>query len=560
MLVAGAATLLLELEVSALRVGWCMQRRCFATSHRRVVMKSVELNSNEEELVSVLVKAGSRRGTTVRIVGGWVRDKALGIETKDVDVALDKCTGAAFAKAVAKVLRERGESWSSYGVIGANPQQSKHLETATMTVCGVEMDMVNLRSETYGENSRLPTTMAFGTPEEDASRRDFTVNALFYNTKTRDIEDFTGSGWDDLCAGILKTPLDPSVTLLDDPLRALRAVRFASKYDFSLDEKLRDACAAPEVHDAILLKVSRERVGIEVTKALASGAVRAATELRDLGLARLALYCDPPRAAEGFARGINASRIPIETIYSPPSLLQDEDEQKRCWDLAVRSLKSFAATDNDEDDHLCQIALLMSPLSDCLVSPPAPKAGAKEPLPTALCRDSLKLSNFNTKGVQGILNASKACRDVADRFEKGENIRCEAGNMLFELKDKWRAAFAVASARDVAEIDAAWSGDDLVDRDAIAGTADKYANVIKEISDDLDNVWTTLKPFFDGNELVKRLDAPKGPVLGELILIQRDFQLENPQADADACMAYLKDYVETNGFPTKKRKRHKYFR
>ena len=72
---------------------------------------------------------------------------------------------------------------SSIGVIEANPDQSKHLETATMRIFGSEIDFVNLRSEKYTEGSRIPT-MEFGSAMEDAMRRDFTINSLFYNTET----------------------------------------------------------------------------------------------------------------------------------------------------------------------------------------------------------------------------------------------------------------------------------------------------------------------------------------------------------------------------------------
>ena len=201
----------------------------------------VELTSDEQDLVQVLVAAAAAQQTTVRICGGWVRDKALGRVTKDVDVALDNCSGATFAERVVEALAKgleggdgRGAALaasSTVGLIAANPEQSKHLETATMRICGVEVDFVNLRSESYADagDSRIPT-MAFGTPQEDAARRDFTLNALFFNVHTRRIEDFTGRGWEDLRAGLLRTPLEPRVTLLDDPLRALRGVRFASRY------------------------------------------------------------------------------------------------------------------------------------------------------------------------------------------------------------------------------------------------------------------------------------------------------------------------------------------
>ena len=70
-------------------------------------------------------------------------------------------------------------------VIMSNPEQSKHLETARMTVDGLELDLVNLRSETYTD-SRIPE-MTFGTPQQDAERRDFTINSLFYNLNTSQV-------------------------------------------------------------------------------------------------------------------------------------------------------------------------------------------------------------------------------------------------------------------------------------------------------------------------------------------------------------------------------------
>ncbi|EGB07805.1 hypothetical protein AURANDRAFT_27394, partial [Aureococcus anophagefferens] len=223
----------------------------------------VELTKEEAELVEVLCAAAAPTGTTVRICGGWVRDKALGRVTKDVDVALDNVSGAAFAARVSEALAARGgDRGSNIGVIAANPEQSKHLETATMRLCGIEVDFVNLRSESYADagDTRIPT-MTFGTPEQDALRRDFTLNALFFNVHSRAIEDYTKRGWDDLRTGIMRTPLEPRVTLLDDPLRALRGVRFASRYCFALEQGFVGACLLPEVRAALLAKVSRERVG-----------------------------------------------------------------------------------------------------------------------------------------------------------------------------------------------------------------------------------------------------------------------------------------------------------
>jgi tRNA nucleotidyltransferase (CCA-adding enzyme) len=108
--------------------------------------------------------------------------------------------------------------------IPANPEQSKHLETATMQLHGLSLDLVNLRSETYSSASRIPQ-IEFGTPLQDAERRDFTINALFYNLHTREIEDFTEHGLQDLRDGIIRTPLAPLVTFLDGVLKTIQITK-----------------------------------------------------------------------------------------------------------------------------------------------------------------------------------------------------------------------------------------------------------------------------------------------------------------------------------------------
>jgi tRNA nucleotidyltransferase/poly(A) polymerase len=80
--------------------------------------------------------------------------------------------------------------------------------------------------------------MTFGTAEEDSLRRDLTINALFYNINTGEVEDFTNKGLEDLKAGIIRTPLGPEQTFKDDPLRILRVFRFAARYEFSCDPEM----------------------------------------------------------------------------------------------------------------------------------------------------------------------------------------------------------------------------------------------------------------------------------------------------------------------------------
>lgn len=241
---------------------------------------------------------------TLRFAGGWVRDKLLGSTSDDIDVAIDNMTGYDFGHAM-KAFVSSPEGKSSYisteqgkkiignlALIPANPEKSKHLATAVVTLYGLSVDFVNLRKETYAENSRTPD-MEFGTAEEDALRRDSTVNALFYNIHTSEVEDFTGRGFADLERKIIKTPLLPLQTFRDDPLRVLRHIRFASRLGFSIASEDKQAMKDPSIRDefrlrinrtatqstagkvkgharksATELKISRERVGIEISKML----------------------------------------------------------------------------------------------------------------------------------------------------------------------------------------------------------------------------------------------------------------------------------------------------
>ncbi|KAF8058874.1 ILL5 [Scenedesmus sp. PABB004] len=188
------------------------------------VRDTIALTPEERALFDTLLAAArfAGGGTVLRAAGGWVRDKLLGRESKDIDIALDNMLGKDFADKVNEYLAAQGRETRSAAVIHSNPDQSKHLETARMRVDGLWVDLVNLRSESYADGSRIPT-MEFGTPLQDAMRRDFTINSLFYNLNAGAVEDLTGTGLDDLRAGRLRTPLPPHETFMDDPLRVLRA-------------------------------------------------------------------------------------------------------------------------------------------------------------------------------------------------------------------------------------------------------------------------------------------------------------------------------------------------
>jgi len=297
-----------------------------SSSHSEERLKSspphgpqVNLTPEEKELFDLLARVVDEGNipTTLRVAGGWVRDKLLATEEfnghscvsselerltskqqskgrkgsgtfgsqtnsvnglmddqisqpVDIDIALDDMLGREFADHLNEWLSTHGRKTVSVGVVLKNPEKSKHLETATMKVNQFWIDFVNLRAEEYAGDSRIPDLMRIGTAEEDSFRRDLTINSLFYNINTGCVEDFTGRGLEDLKKRVVATPLPPLTTLLDDPLRVLRSVRFAARLRFSMDEKLREAARDERVREALAMKVSRERVGGEVDLMLRS--------------------------------------------------------------------------------------------------------------------------------------------------------------------------------------------------------------------------------------------------------------------------------------------------
>jgi tRNA nucleotidyltransferase/poly(A) polymerase len=142
----------------------------------------------------------------------------------DIDIALDDMLGSQFADRLNSWLKRHGQRQHHVAIISRNPEKSKHLETATMRIGEIWIDFVNLRTESYTDESRIPQ-MGIGTPQEDAYRRDLTINSLFYNIRTGLVEDYSGLGLDDIRGGVIRTPLQALTTLLDDPLRVLRAIR-----------------------------------------------------------------------------------------------------------------------------------------------------------------------------------------------------------------------------------------------------------------------------------------------------------------------------------------------
>ncbi|WP_462317000.1 CCA tRNA nucleotidyltransferase [Marinilabilia sp.] len=189
------------------------------------------------------------------VIGGFVRDLYLDRPTTDIDVVVVG-SGIALAEAVA---RELG---------GLKVSVFKNFGTAMFKYRGMDIEFVGARRESYQRNSRKPI-VEDGTLEDDQNRRDFTINALALSLNEKTFGHLVDpfDGIKDLEAGIIRTPLDPMVTFSDDPLRMLRAIRFATQLNFRIEENTYEGIVAQK--DRLKI-ISMERVAEELNKMMMS--------------------------------------------------------------------------------------------------------------------------------------------------------------------------------------------------------------------------------------------------------------------------------------------------
>ena len=195
-------------------------------------------------------------GLECYVVGGWVRDLFLHRPSNDIDVVVVG-SGISLAEAVAKKLGK-----------GAHLSVFKTYGTAQVKKRDIELEFVGARRESYQHNSRNPI-VEDGTLQEDQERRDFTINAMaICLNKDRYgelLDPFDGIGDMERC--IIRTPLDPDITFSDDPLRMMRAIRFATQLGFNLDGETFDAIARNASRIEI---ITRERIADELNKIMLS--------------------------------------------------------------------------------------------------------------------------------------------------------------------------------------------------------------------------------------------------------------------------------------------------
>ncbi|SEH29054.1 HDIG domain-containing protein [Chryseobacterium culicis] len=218
----------------------------------------INLNQNKNlKLFKIISEAAERNNQSVYIVGGYVRDLLMNRKAStDIDFVTEQ-SGIELAQNVAQEIdpKLKVSVFKTYG-------------TAMIKYKELELEFVGARKESYTENSRKPEVEG-GSLEDDQKRRDFTINAMAISLNKESFGELIDpfNGIDDLKNGILRTPLEPAQTYSDDPLRMMRAVRFASTLNFNIEE---DSLKAIQQEAERIRIVSMERIMVEFNKIMLS--------------------------------------------------------------------------------------------------------------------------------------------------------------------------------------------------------------------------------------------------------------------------------------------------
>ncbi|XP_015583667.1 tRNA nucleotidyltransferase cca2 isoform X2 [Ricinus communis] len=489
--------------------------RAMGTSTPQAVIQvkdKIELTEIEKKIFDRLLNTLRHFNlqTQLRVAGGWVRDKLLGKDCYDIDIAIDNMLGSEFVDKVREYLLSTGEEVGGLGIIPRNPDQSKHLETARMRLFDLWIDFVNLRCEDYTEDSRIPT-MKFGTAEEDAFRRDLTINSLFYNINTSSVEDLTERGIEDLKFGKIVTPLPPKATFLDDPLRVLRAIRFGARFGFILDEELKEAAACDDVKNALAAKISKERIGNEIDLMLSGNQpVKAMTYIGDLTLFWI-IFGLPPKVEPAVSEGCHKLCI----AYLDAT-----------WNL-IQSIRSSFFT---------------------------------VPVVNFIFKDSLKQKASDSETVMKIHKSLEKFLNIIPLLTSDDDtqpaevdwalelidvpfsakLRVLTGFLLREIKDFWRVALLISTMIYPADIDSTQS---FLDKQF---ELDKRKELFKTVEDaitkqGLEKIWD-VKPLVNGKEIMSVLQLKSGgPLVREWQQKLLAWQLAHPTGTAEECLDWMKE-------------------
>jgi tRNA nucleotidyltransferase (CCA-adding enzyme) len=493
----------------------------------------MKLSTAEEQLFAFLqtVVEAKSPDTILRVAGGWVRDILLGHPSHDIDIAVNNMSGLAFVKLVHEFMDENSIDHGQLSIIEARPEQSKHLETAIINLMGFSIDFANLRKETYAD-SRIPT-IEVGTAFEDSHRRDLTINSMFYNLSTGEIEDLTGKGLNDISAKICRTPIDSIQTFLDDPLRILRAIRFACKYEFDLSPEIILAAKEASVQNAFRTKLSKERIWAELVGVSEEGG----------SWKRGILTIDPVRGSRLL------QTLGLRDLLLKPGKLESWDDEQNnphhdlsIWEHTLEALsffcESFEAPENFEDYAVRILAVVLHDLGKC-------------------CPDHRQMTaqGFTTYHEHEIASA-KLAREVLISLNAPLSVMARVERLVrqhMRLHGLPENASDAALRRFIRDLGEDWEiSVDIAIADAY-GKISAHGNV--QIREKYESFRVRIHALIlgqgsivcnrpiNGKELMRALGLRPGPIVGKMFKALDEILLEDPKMDKDSAIEFCRSLV-----------------
>ncbi|CAM5478900.1 CCA tRNA nucleotidyltransferase [Streptomyces xanthochromogenes] len=464
---------------------------------RRAVSELLRVSPVADDLAIRFEEAGF----SLALVGGSVRDALLGRLGNDLDFTTD-----ARPEDVLKLVRPWADAvWEvgiAFGTVGCQKN-------------GYQIEVTTYRSEAYDRSSRKPEVSYGDSIEEDLVRRDFTVNAMAVALPQKEFVDPYG-GLEDLAARVLRTPGTPEESFSDDPLRMMRAARFAAQLDFEV---------APEVVSAMtdmsgrLEIVSAERVRDELNKLLISAHPKKGLRLLvDTGLAD-------------------------HVLPELPALRLESDEHHRHKDVYEHSLIVLdQAIDLEQDgpDLVLRLAALLHDIgkprtrrfeSDGRVSFHHHEVvGAKM---TKKRMAALKYSNEMVKDVSKLVELHLRFHGYGTGEWTDSAVRRyvrDAGPLLDRLHKLTRSDCTTRNKRKAAALSRAYDG-----------LEERIAELQQQ--EELDSI----RPDLDGNQIMQILGVGPGPAIGQAYKHLLELRLENGPMEHDAAVAALKEWWAAQG-------------
>ncbi|MEU2182935.1 CCA tRNA nucleotidyltransferase [Streptomyces thermolilacinus] len=462
---------------------------------RRAVSELLRVSPVADDLARRFQEAGFR----LALVGGSVRDALLGRLGNDLDFTTD-----ARPEDVLKIVRPWAEAvWEvgiAFGTVGAQKE-------------GYQIEVTTYRSEAYDRTSRKPEVSYGDSIEEDLVRRDFTVNAMAVALPEKEFIDPHG-GLEDLAARVLRTPGTPEASFSDDPLRMMRAARFAAQLDFEVAPEV--VAAMTEMAERLDI-VSAERVRDELNKLILSAHPRKGLSLLvDTGLAD-------------------------HVLPELPALRLESDEHHRHKDVYEHSLTVLEqAIDLEEDgpDLVLRLAALLHDIGKPRTRRFEPDGRVSfhhhEVVGAKMSKKrltALKYSNDMVKDVSRLVELHLRFHGYGTGEWTDSAVRRyvrDAGPLLMRLHKLTRSDCTTRNKRKAGALSRAYDG-----------LEQRIAQLQEQ--EELD----AIRPDLDGNQIQEVLGIGPGPAVGRAYKFLLELRLENGPMGHDAAVTALKEWWAT---------------